>query len=171
MANNNIVVGDIVLTAEEAKQIGCEYETVEVAIRYEIGGMGGFDWTYRPRGYQLDITPYRKVMRDGKFIGRQTTLLGGVGGFLLLEEAARKNPKRMQQLADSVDMEALKAAIMTHNVAAMRDSVPAADRTTLRKYDRQGNVQEEGCPNGCKLAEGETFPNSMGNCPNCGAEA
>ncbi len=108
---DKIEVGTIELTPEEKKDAGMRYSTIEIAIRYELGGFGGLDWTERKRGYQLDITPCAIIDYGNGHKGRETT--GGCstldsGGFILIEETKRKSKKRMETLASKVDIEKVK---------------------------------------------------------------
>lgn len=108
---NEIIVGSFSITDAEKKALDGRYNTIEVSIRYTLGGYGGLDWTYRPRGYQLVITPYQD---GGGF--RETSIGYGpsAGGFITLEEAKRKSQKRMQEIAGSVDMAMIKKAYVEH---------------------------------------------------------
>lgn len=117
---NKIIVGYFTLTEEEKKSIGTEYNEVEVDVRYELGGYGGFDWTKRPRSYQLAVTPLARSAGS-----RQYVLMGGygAGGYVTLEETARKSQKRMEALSASVNLTALKTAFIARDTVGMKQSV------------------------------------------------
>ena len=122
-SENSILVGISHLTDEEMQAIDCPYSTVEVKVRYHLGGYGGFDWKYQPRSYQLSITPYEQL-ENGM---RKSTLYGGweAGGFIPIEEVSRKSQKRMRELADKVDLSVVKNAWLKKDVAALQQAARA----------------------------------------------
>jgi hypothetical protein len=108
MTKNYIKVADVELTADQIAHSGIEYPTLEIEVRYTLGGYGGFDWTHRPRGYQVAVTPCRIKVSENGFTSRESTMMGeNSGGFVTVEEAKRKSQKRMQQIADAIDPQRL----------------------------------------------------------------
>lgn len=116
---NNIHIKDVPLSETERKNSGIRYSTLSIELSYSLGGYGGFDWTKRPRGYRLFISPCDVNEYGNGLISRTSTLLGNSkesSSFITIETTKRFNRKRMTQLASVVDPDHVKHLWLTdHN--------------------------------------------------------
>ena len=85
---------------------------LDISIDYVLGGYNYFSYKQDTRGYRVDLSPYdlHKSEYNGKtYTTRETSYgTGKNGGYVFIEEAKRKSTKRMQQLADALDADAIK---------------------------------------------------------------
>jgi hypothetical protein len=83
------------LSNEQKTKNNTKYETLEINLKYTLGGYNYFSGNYSPRGYKLSISPC--TISEGNF-GRTCTytLLGGrweSGLQFPLEQVTRKSKK------------------------------------------------------------------------------
>lgn len=99
---NTIIIKTFELTDPHDIEKNGGKRMLDIAITYSLGGFSGLDWTKKPRGYKLDITPYNLniINYNGKSYTTRETSYGGnkSGAYIFLEETKRKSKKRMEQL-------------------------------------------------------------------------
>lgn len=84
---------------------GTQYKSLEVSVKYELGGINYFTGNHNPRGYYAHLAPCSITpTKIGEL--RSSTLMGSKkeSGFkVLIEETKRKSAKRMKELDEKIE--------------------------------------------------------------------
>ena len=112
MTKNTIIVKTFEFTDPHDIEKNGGRRMLDISIDYVLGGYNYFSYKQDGRGYRVDISPYdlRVNEYNGKtYTTRETSYgTGKSGGYVFIEGAKRKSAKRMQQLADALDADAIK---------------------------------------------------------------
>lgn len=113
---------------DRAKYNGREVTHVKIEIEYTLGGMNYFSGNTNKRGYRVSATPVSLGESGAGFTSESYCIMGdqrSCGGFVMIEEAARFNSRRLRELAELYDSEVptMAAAVIDNQITRLIELV------------------------------------------------